>query len=290
MKEYRMYFSLFSTNSSKRLYQAFSLLIGFSLLATAHAEEQFIKLATTTSTENSGLLGYLLPDFEKQHPYEIKVISVGTGKALRLLKEGDVDVVLVHARAAENKMVAEGFGVNRADVMYNDFVIVGPARDPAGIANSSDVDIAFKRIADSKSLFISRGDDSGTHKKELGLWHESGITPDGEWYREVGQGMGKALQIASELQAYTLTDRGTWLAYQDKLPLKVLAEGDQHLFNPYGIMAANPDKYPDTNYKGAMALINWIISPSAQKKIADFSINGNTLFTPLHQVAEAPAH
>ncbi len=285
-----MYFSLFSTNSSKRLYQAFSLLIGFSLLATAHAEEQFIKLATTTSTENSGLLGYLLPDFEKQHPYEIKVISVGTGKALRLLKEGDVDVVLVHARAAENKMVAEGFGVNRADVMYNDFVIVGPARDPAGIANSSDVDIAFKRIADSKSLFISRGDDSGTHKKELGLWHESGITPDGEWYREVGQGMGKALQIASELQAYTLTDRGTWLAYQDKLPLKVLAEGDQHLFNPYGIMAANPDKYPDTNYKGAMALINWIISPSAQKKIADFSINGNTLFTPLHQVAEAPAH
>lgn len=285
-----MCFSLFSSIRFKRLCQALGLLIGFSLLATAQAEHRFIKLATTTSTENSGLLGYLLPNFVKQHPYEVKVISVGTGKALRLLKEGDVDVVLVHARAAENELVAAGFGVNRADVMYNDFVIVGPVSDPAGLDNSSDADIAFKRIADSKSLFISRGDDSGTHKKELGLWQESGATPDGEWYREVGQGMGKALQIASELQAYTLTDRGTWLAYEGKLPIVILAEGDQRLFNPYGIMAANPDKYPDANYKGAMALINWITSPPAQQNIADFAINGKTLFTPLHQVAEAPAH
>ena len=285
-----MRFALFSTNTLKRIYQAFSLLIGVCLLATAQAEQQFIKLATTTSTENSGLLAYLLPDFEKQYPYEIKVISVGTGKALRLLKEGDVDVVLVHARAAENKLVAAGFGVNRADVMYNDFVIVGPVRDPAGLDNTSDANSAFKRIADSKSLFISRGDDSGTHKKELGLWQEAGITPDGEWYREVGQGMGKALQISSELEAYTLTDRGTWLAYEGKLPLRILAEGDQRLFNPYGIMAANPDKYPDANYAGAMALITWITSPQAQRKIAAFTINEKALFIPLHKVAEAPAH
>lgn len=285
-----MCFSLFSANSFKRLCQVLSLFAGFSLLATAQADAQFIKLATTTSTENSGLLAYLLPNFEKQHPYEIKVISVGTGKALRLLKEGDVDVVLVHARDAENKLVAAGFGVNRTDVMYNDFVIVGPARDPAGLDNTSDANNAFKRIADSKSLFISRGDDSGTHKKELGLWRETGITPDGEWYREVGQGMGKALQIASELQAYTLTDRGTWLAYEDKLPLEILAEGDQRLFNPYGIMAANPEKYRDANYQGAMALINWITSPPAQQLIAEFTINGKTLFSPLHQVAEVPSN
>jgi tungstate transport system substrate-binding protein len=282
-----MGFSSLSTTRFIRLCQAFSLLLVFSLTAFVEAEERYIKLATTTSTENSGLLAYLLPDFEKKHPYEVKVISVGTGKALRLLKEGDVDVVLVHARAAENRLLESGFGVNRADVMYNDFVIVGPANDPAGLEHTTDAGNAFTRIANSKSLFISRGDDSGTHKKELGIWQEAGITPDGEWYREVGQGMGKALQIASELEAYTLTDRGTWLAYQDKLPLRILAEGDQRLFNPYGIMAASPEKYPDANYQGAMALIKWIISPPAQRKIADYMINNRTLFTPLHKVADA---
>ena len=285
-----MCFSLFSSIRFKRLCQALSLLIGFSLLATAQAEHRFIKLATTTSTENSGLLKVILPAFEARSGLEVQVLAVGTGQALRLGCNGDVDVVLVHARAAENELVAAGFGVNRADVMYNDFVIVGPVSDPAGLDNSSDAGIAFKRIADTKSLFVSRGDDSGTHKKELGLWQASGARPDGEWYREVGQGMGKALQIASELQAYTLTDRGTWLAYEGKLPLAILAAGDQRLFNPYGIMAANPDRYPHANYQGAMALINWITSPPAQQKIADFAVNGKTLFTPLHQVAEAPAH
>lgn len=284
-----MCFSLFSTLSYKPLHKLLCLLTGLALAASVQGEEKYIKLATTTSTENSGLLAYLLPDFETQHPYEVKVISVGTGKALRLLREGDVDAVLVHARAAEDRMVADGFSVNRADVMYNDFVVVGPPEDSAGLGTTADASMAFKRIADSKSLFISRGDDSGTHKKELSLWQEAGIEPDGEWYREVGQGMGKALQITAELQGYTLADRGTWLAYRGKLPLRVLAEGDERLFNPYGIMAANPEKYPHTNYQGAMALINWITSPSAQLKISDFTINGKPLFTPLHQVAEATA-
>ncbi len=285
-----MCFSVFSTTSIKPLRKLSGLLLGLALVVTVQAQEKYIKLATTTSTDNSGLLTYLLPDFEAQHPYEVKVISVGTGKALRLLREGDVDVVLVHARAAEDAMVAAGFGVNRVDVMYNDFILVGPAADPAGLEHAADAGLAFKRIADSKSLFISRGDDSGTHKKELSLWRDAGVETDGEWYREIGQGMGKALQIASELQGYTLTDRGTWLAYREKLPLRILSEGDRRLFNPYGIMAANPETYPHANYRGAMALIDWITSPSAQLKIDNFTINGKRLFTPLHQVAEATAN
>lgn len=278
------------TTVTAGFYKAVVLLFGLALLAPSQAENRFIKLATTTSTENSGLLQYLLPTFEQQHPYEIKVISVGTGKALRLLREGDVDVVLVHARAAEDKLVAEGFGVKRADVMYNDFVIIGPAEDPAGIKGGRDAGAAFKRIADSGSLFVSRGDDSGTHKKELGLWELSGVNPDGSGYREVGQGMGKVLQIAAELQAYTLTDRGTWLAYQGRLPLVIVTEGDERLFNPYGIMAANPEKYPDANYSGAMALIHWIVSPAAQQAIADFTVNGKQLFIPMHSAAKVQAN
>jgi tungstate transport system substrate-binding protein len=251
------------------------------------ADTSFIRLATTTSTENSGLLNVLLPAFEKNHNYKVKVISVGTGKALRLAREGDVDVVLVHARAAEDKLVADGYGVDRRDVMYNDFVLVGPAGDPAGIRGTTDAATALSRIAATQSLFVSRGDSSGTHKKELQLWQQAGTTPGGQWYREAGQGMGKVLQIAGELEAYTLTDRGTWLAYRNKVPLVIVTEGDKRLFNPYGIIAANPAKYPDLNYEGAKALIDWIVSPAAQKMIGDFTIDQQRLFVPMHDPLES---
>jgi len=266
-----------------------TLLILSGGISGSYADTTFIRMATTTSTENSGLLDYLLPRFESSHPYKVKVISVGTGKALRLLREGDVDVVLVHARAAEEQLVSEGFGVGRRDVMYNDFVIVGPADDPAKLQGTRDASAAMNMIADSHSLFISRGDDSGTHKKELSLWKQAGIQPASDRYREIGQGMGKALQIAAELQAYTLTDRGTWLSYRDKLPLKILAEGDPQLFNPYGIMAANPDKYTDTNHAGAIALIEWITSTPAQHWIATYTIGGQQLFVPMPHGINAQA-
>ena len=246
-----------------------------------YASATVIRLATTTSTENSGLLADILPEFERATNNKVHVIAVGTGKALRLLREGDVDVVLVHARAAEDKLVADGFGVNRKDVMYNDFVIVGDPNDPAKINGMSDATAALKKIAEHNVVFISRGDDSGTHKKEKSLWREAQVNPDGQWYREAGQGMGKVLQIAGELGAYTLTDRGTWLAFQKNSPLKIMVQGDARLFNPYGIIAINPEKYPDANYNGAMQLVNWITSKSAQTMIHNFKIAGNTLFIPM---------
>ena len=274
---------------TRLLHSTWLLLLLLGGMRGLHADTAFIHLATTTSTENSGLLDELLPAFEHGRPYKVKVISVGTGKALRLLREGDVDVVLVHARAAEDKLVNEGFGVERRDVMYNDFIIVGPVDDPAGLKGIRDAGVALSRIANSQVLFISRGDDSGTHKKELGLWKKAGIQPTGERYREIGQGMGKALQIAAELQAYTLTDRGTWLSYRESLPLKILFEGDPRLFNPYGIIATNPDRYPETNYAGAIALIEWITSAPAQHRIAEYTVNGQQLFVPMPHGLNAQA-
>ena len=262
---------------------AIFLTLCLALLGQAYAADnasKTIRLATTTSTENSGLLTDLLPQFTKDTGYEVHVIAVGTGKALRMGMDGDVDVVLVHARAAEDKFVAEGYGEKRYGVMYNDFVIVGPKGDPAGIAKAEDAKDALKRIADSQSIFISRGDDSGTNKKELALWKAAGITPTGSWYREAGQGMGKVLQIAGEVDGYTLTDRGTWLAYKDKSPLQISFQGDPLLFNPYGIIAVNPAKYPDINHAGALALIKWMISPVGQQRIGAFKIGDSTLFTP----------
>lgn len=256
------------------------LLILFLCSQNVFASATIIRLATTTSTENSGLLSEILPEFERTTNNKVHVIAVGTGKALRLLREGDVDVVLVHARAAEDKLIADGFGVNRKDVMYNDFVIVGDPKDPAGIKGTKDVAEALKKIAQHKAMFVSRGDDSGTHKKEKFLWREARLIPDGKWYREAGQGMGKVLQIAGELSAYTLTDRGTWLAFKKNSPLKIMVEGDTQLFNPYGIIAINPKKYPDANYEGALKLINWITSKSAQVMIKNFKVAGKTLFIP----------
>ncbi|MFI0457963.1 MAG: substrate-binding domain-containing protein, partial [Candidatus Thiodiazotropha endolucinida] len=232
-------------------------------------------MATTTSTDNSGLLADILPTFTEATGYPVHVIAVGTGKALRMGRDGDVDLVLVHARAAEDKFVNEGHGVKRYGVMYNDFVLVGPADDPAGINQAEDVITALRSIAGHEASFISRGDDSGTHKKELGLWKKSHTKPVGEWYLEVGQGMGKVLQIASEMDAYTLTDRGTWLAYQAKSPLKIVFESDPLLFNPYGIIAVNPKRYPDINHDGANTLIKWLISPDGQAYIGNFRIGMN---------------
>ncbi|MES9991582.1 MAG: substrate-binding domain-containing protein [Candidatus Thiodiazotropha sp.] len=258
-------------------------------IGTGHAEtvqKQTIRLATTTSTDNSGLLADLLPAFTQTTGYPVHVIAVGTGKALRMGRDGDVDLVLVHARAAEDKFVAEGHGVKRYGVMYNDFILIGPAGDPAAIANAKDAISALKAIAKQKASFISRGDDSGTHKKELGLWKKVGMKPEGDWYREVGQGMGKVIQIASEMDAYTLTDRGTWLAYQDKSPLQIRFEGDPLLFNPYGIIAVSPKRYPDINHQGANALIKWMISPDGQDRIGNFKIGDNKLFTPSADAGE----
>ena len=255
-------------------------LLPFSAIAADVESSKTLRLATTTSTENSGLLQNLLPYFERKTGYTVHVIAVGTGKALRMGRDGDVDVVLVHAPAAEQKFVDEGAGVKRVKVMYNDFVIVGPADDPASVSSSTSGIDALSKIAKSQAIFISRGDDSGTNKKELSLWKNAGIKPQGDWYREAGQGMGKVLQMSGELAAYTLTDRGTWLAYQTKSPLKITYEGDPILFNPYGIIAVNPARYPDINSAGAQALIDWITSPDGQRMIGSYTVAGSLLFTP----------
>ncbi|MDR9436840.1 MAG: substrate-binding domain-containing protein [Thiohalophilus sp.] len=268
------------------LHKLFKLLsVGLLCLLTtglfASEPNQILRLATTTSTENSGLLQAILPAFEKNTGYEVHVIAVGTGKALRMGRDGDVDLVLVHAPLAEENFVNHGYGVNRRQVMYNDFVMVGPQNDPASIRGMQDPIAALTKIAQHQALFVSRGDDSGTNKKELHLWDAAGIKPQGSWYRRAGQGMGKVLQMSGELDAYTLTDRGTWLAMRDKLPLAILTEGDPRLFNPYGIIAVNPERYPDANYAGAIAMIHWITAKRGQQLIGQYRVQGEPLFSPM---------
>jgi tungstate transport system substrate-binding protein len=257
------------------------------LLATAgfaaddlQIENRIIRLATTTSTDNSGLLRHLLPAFENETGYRVHVIAVGTGKALRMGRDGDADVLLVHAPAAEIEFIEAGHGVERHAVMYNDFVLVGPERTTAGAGISRNVHQALAQIAEHRLTFVSRGDNSGTHKKERSLWKAVNIDPAGRWYREVGQGMGKVLQMAAELDAYTLTDRGTWLAYQDKSPLVVINNDDPGLYNPYHIIAVNPLRFGNINNEGAEALIAWITSAGAQSLIGSFAINDQLLFKP----------
>jgi tungstate transport system substrate-binding protein len=263
-----------------------AMLVGTALIAPLTFAQQVIKLSTTTSTENSGLLKYLLPKFEAKTNSKVHVISVGTGKALELAKNGDVDVTLVHARASEYKFVAEGYGVNRRDVMYNDFIIVGPENDPAGIKGSKDVLDAMKKISDRKAKFISRGDNSGTDQMEKGYWKQVGTQPQGEAYVSAGLGMGEVLNMAAELRAYTLTDRATYSAYKAKTGLVVAVEGDPKMFNPYGIIAVNPAKYPSINYKGASQLIDWITSDEGQKAIAAFKVDGQQVFFPSSKTAK----
>lgn len=261
------------------------LVVMASLVGTGQLmAETRIKCASTTSTQNSGLFDYLLPKFEKKTGIKVDVVAVGTGAALEIGKRGDADVLFVHAKPLELKAVEEGYFVNRHDVMYNDFVIVGPPDDPAKIKGLKSATEAFKKIAAGGSTFISRGDKSGTNIKELAVWKADGIDPKGQkWYLEAGQGMGNTLRVASEKGAYTLTDRGTWLALKDKdkLKLALLVEGDPILFNQYGVMAVNPAKHKNVKYKEAMEFVNWLISPEGQQTIADYKDkNGNKLFVP----------
>ena len=259
----------------------FLLAISMILINSVYASPVRLKLATTTSTENSGLLGVLLTPFEEKFGIKVDVIAVGTGQAIKLGENGDVDMILVHARAAEDKFIEEGYGVNRRDVMFNDFIILGPSNDPAEIRSESNVTLALKRISDRKVYFVSRGDDSGTHKKEKILWQNTKTSPEGEWYMEIGQGMGATLQVANERQAYVLCDRGTFLAYKDKIDLIILSEGDPLLFNPYGIMAVNPARYPHVKYIEAMQLIAWVTSVEGQKIIGEYKKEGEILFHPM---------
>jgi tungstate transport system substrate-binding protein len=252
--------------------------------AAAFSAETRIRMASTTSTQNSGLFDYLLPIFEKKTGIKIDVVAVGTGASIEIGKRGDADVVFVHAKELELKAVEEGYFVNRHDVMYNDFVIISPTNDPAKIKGMKSATDAFKKIAESGSSFVSRGDKSGTNTKELAIWKKAGIEPAGQkWYLEVGQGMEKTQRVADEKRAYTLTDRGTWLATKDKdkLDMIVVLEGDPVLFNQYGVMAVNPEKAKTVKYKEAMEFVNWIISKEGQDAVAAFKDkNGNPLFIP----------
>lgn len=254
--------------------------VALALMAPAAHAGEIIRLATTTSTENSGLLAYLLPTFEAQTGNKVHVIAVGSGKALELAKNGDVDVALVHARAAEDAFVAAGFGVNRRDVMYNDFVVACPATDPAGIKGGKDVIAALRKIAASDVKFIARGDNSGTDVMEKSYWKLAGAMPSAAHYLSAGLGMGEVLTMAAELQACTLADRATYASYQAKTGLAVMVEGDKRMFNPYGIIAVNPARHPGINDKGARALIAWITAPQGQARIAAFRVGGQQLFVP----------
>jgi len=259
--------------------------IGFALLlgAAAHAADKSIVVASTTSTQDSGLFGHILPLFKAKTGIDVKVVAQGTGQALDTARRGDADVVFVHARSAEEKFLAEGWGVKRYPVMYNDFVLIGPTSDPAGIKGTHDI-VAALRTLEAKALpFVSRGDRSGTHIAELKLWQTAGIdiaADKGRWYKEIGQGMGAALNTAAAIDAYVLSDRGTWLAFKNKRDLVIAVEGDQRLFNQYGVMLVNPAKHPTVKVALGQRFIDWLISPEGQRAIAAYKINGQQLFFP----------
>jgi len=247
------------------------------------ADDGFILVQSTTSTQNSGLFDHILPKFTQSTGIEVRVVAVGTGQALKNARNGDGDVVLVHSKADEEKFVADGWGLKRHDVMYNDFAIVGPASDPAGIAGLKDPDQALKKIAEVEAPFASRGDNSGTHKAELRLWKRTKVDPtkaSGDWYLETGSGMGATLNTAVGKHAYTLTDRGTWLGFANKRNFKVLVEGDPQLFNQYGVTLVNPAKHPRVRTEKGQAFVDWLIGVEGQKAISNFKIDGQQLFTP----------
>ena len=244
----------------------------------AAAPRANLKLATTTSVDHSGLLDALLPAFAAEHGIRVDVIAAGTGKAIRLAENGDVDVILVHAPEAEREFVEAGHGVGRRRVCHNDFVIMGPSSDPAGIRSVKDATAALGKIAGRGSLFVSRGDESGTHKKEMALWRAGGVSPGAGWYLDAGQGMGSCLVIAHEKQAYVLADRGTYLAFRTKLDLEVLVEGDERLLNPYSVIAVDPAMHPHVKHAEAMKLVEWLTSAEAQRIIAEFRVGGEQLF------------
>lgn len=255
-----------------------------ALVVPAAAKEKSIVVSSTTSTQDSGLFGYILPVFKAKTGIDVKVLSQGTGQALDTGRRGDADVVFVHARSAELKFLEEGFSTRRYPVMYNDFVLIGPKDDPAGIKGSKDIVAALKTIKDKGAPFVSRGDRSGTHVAELALWKAAGIDAEakdlGPWYKSIGQGMGAALNFASASNAYVLADRGTWLSFKNRGELVIAVEGDRKLFNQYGVMLVNPAKHPAVKKELGQQFIDWLISPEGQKTIADYKINGEQLFYP----------
>ncbi len=260
---------------------AFVIVLGVAT-GRASAEDRSIVVASTTSTQDSGLFGYLLPIFKAKTGIDVKVIAQGTGQALDTARRGDADVVFVHAKAQEEKFLAEGFGVKRFDVMYNDFVLIGPKADPAGI-KGKDIETALKTIQAKGAPFVSRGDRSGTHTAELALWKQAGVdiaAAKGPWYREIGQGMGAALNTANALNAYVLSDRGTWISFANRGDLDIVVEGDKRLFNQYGVMLVNPEKYPSVKKDLGQTFVDWLISPEGQAVIAGYRIGGQQLFFP----------
>jgi len=261
-----------------------SLCLVLCLLATPVAAQQtFITLASTTSTDNSGLFRHILPEFTAATAIDVHVVAVGTGAALRLGQAGDADVLLVHARDAEEAFIAQGYGAFRRNVMYNDFVIVGPGGDPANLRGANDAVAALRRIAAGRHEFVSRGDDSGTHRAEMRLWRAAGLVPSddsGGWYKQTGAGMGATLNTTSSLDAHTLTDRGTWLSFSNRGQLSLLVEGDPRLFNQYGVILVDPARHPHVKAAEARAFIDWLTGPDGQRSIANFRINGEQLFVP----------
>lgn len=257
-------------------------LVAAAFLASAFGQSPAIprlRIATTTSTEQSGLLAAILPVFEKETGYKTEVVAVGTGASLKIGEKGDCDVVIVHARALEDAFMANGFGADRKDLMYNDFIVLGPASDPAGVGKTKSAFEAFGAIAKAGAIFVSRGDKSGTDVKEKDIWKAVGIAPAGSaWYKEAGQGMSQVIMMADQMGGYTLSDRATWLAMKGKAQLKILSEGDKLYFNPYGVITVNPKKWPQTNYAGAVVLMNWLTSPKGQALIAGYKIGGEQCF------------
>jgi tungstate transport system substrate-binding protein len=267
----------------RRLFSTLGLLVMLAGVAPALAEDQSIVVASTTSTQDSGLFEHILPLFEKKTGIEVKVVAQGTGQALDTARRGDADVVFVHAKAQEEKFLQEGFGVKRFDVMYNDFVLIGPKSDPAGVSGTKDITAALVAIETKQAPFVSRGDRSGTHSAELKLWKEAGVdiaTAKGPWYKDIGQGMGAALNTASTMNAYVLSDRGTWLSFKNRGDLAVMVEGDKRLFNQYGVMLVNPEKHPNVKVKAGQEFVDWLISPEGQKAIGAYKIDGQQLFFP----------
>jgi tungstate transport system substrate-binding protein len=254
-----------------------------ALALPAAAQDRFITVASTTSTEQSGLFRHILPIFTAESGITVRVVALGTGQALDVGRRGDADVVFVHDRAAEERFVAEGFGGPRRHVMFNDFVVIGPAADPARIAGLRDTNAALRRIAEARAPFVSRGDRSGTHAAELRLWQQAGVDPAtgrGAWYREIGQGMGPALNTAAAQNAYILADRGTWLSFRNRQDLRILVEGDARLFNQYGVMLVNPQRHPHVKAADGQRFIDWILSPAGQQAIASYQVGGEQLFFP----------
>ncbi len=260
-----------------------AVLASAAVAGPALAEDKFITVASTTSTKNSGLLDVLLPKFQDETGIEVRVVAVGTGKALQQARDGDADVLLVHAKAREEAFVAEGWGVERFDVMYNDFVVVGPADDPAGVGGMTDATAALSKIAEAEAPFASRGDDSGTHTKERNLWKAAGVdvaSASGTWYRETGSGMGATLNTGIGMGAYVLSDRATWISFANKGDFQVLVEGDPQLFNQYGVILVNPDRHPHVKAELGQTFIDWLIGAEGQRLIADYTLNGQQLFFP----------